>query len=79
MALVTQLEPTQKERTNIHRPTRCVYCVVEDGDGAKFIQLDTMGSDDREIADKVSQSIQFNRQAAEQLLAIMKQAFPGIA
>jgi hypothetical protein len=43
------------------------------------VQLDTVGSPDREFADKVSQSIQFDRTSAGQLIALFREAFPGIA
>jgi hypothetical protein len=78
MALVTSLEPTQKERTTVHRPTRCLYAVVEGDAGERYLQLDTLGSEDRQFADKVSQSIQFDRQAAEQLLQLIRQTFPDL-
>lgn len=79
MALVTAFEPSQKERTTVHRPTRCLYAVVEGDAGKRFLQLDTLGSEERQIADKVSQSIQFDRRAAEQLLQLLRQTFPDLA
>jgi predicted HNH restriction endonuclease len=78
MALVTTLEPSSKDRQSVHRPTRCLYSIVEVSPGERFLQLDTFGSDDREIPEKVSQSIQFDRQAAGQLLQLLKQTFPNL-
>jgi hypothetical protein len=78
MALVTSIEPSQKERTTVHRPTRCLYAVVEGDAGQRYLQLDTLGSDERQFADKVSQSIQFDRQAAEQLLRLLRQTYPDL-
>jgi hypothetical protein len=79
MALVTSLEPSNKERQTVHRPTRCLYSIVEAESGARYVQLDTFGSDERQFTDKVSQSIQFDRQAASQLLALFRQTFPDLA
>ncbi len=79
MALVTSLEPSQKERQTVHRPTRCLYSIVEGVGGARYVQLDTVGSEERQFTDKVSQSIQFDRQAAAQLLRLFREAFPELA
>lgn len=79
MALVSEIERSEKERKSLHHPTRCMYSLIEGKDGTVAIQLDTVGSPDREFADKVSQSIQFDRTSAEQLIALFREAFPGIA
>jgi hypothetical protein len=79
MALVSSLEPNTKERQSVHRPTRCLYAIVEGPSGERYLQLDTVGSEDREIPDKVSQSIQFDRQAAGQLLHLLHRTFPDLA
>ena len=57
MALVTNLEESTKDRQSVHRPTRCLYAIVEGTSGERYLQLDTFGSEDREIPEKVSQSI----------------------
>ncbi len=79
MALVSAIEGSHKDRQTIHRPTRCTYSIVEGPGDLQVLQLDTVGSPDREFPDKVSQSIQFDRQGAEQLIALFRDAFPGIA
>jgi uncharacterized protein (DUF1810 family) len=78
MALVTSLEPSQKERTTVHRPTRCLYAIVEGDAGQRYLQLDTLGSEERQFTEKVSQSVQFDRKAAEQLLQLLRQTFPDL-
>ena len=78
MALVTSLEEIKKDRQSVHNPTRCLVSILESGDGSRYLQLDTLGSNSREIPDKVSQTIQFDRQAAGQLLQFIHRAFPGI-
>lgn len=79
MALVTSLEPNAKDRSTVHGPTRCLYAIVEGPNGTRYLQLDTVGSEDRAIPDKVSQSIQFDRQAAGQLLQLLHRTFPDLA
>src|SRR5262245_20878059 len=78
MALVTSLEQNTKVRQSVHGPTRCLYAIVEVPGGERYLQLDTVGSEDREIPDKVSQSIQFDRQAAGQLLQLLHRTFPDL-
>lgn len=78
MALVTEIERTTKDRQTIHRTTRCICAIVEGPDNARVVQLDTFGSEDREFTEKVSQSVQFDRHGADQLIAIFREAFPGI-
>lgn len=75
MALVTSLEPNPKLKQSVHGPTRCLYAIIETADGSQFLQLDTVGSDDRAYPNKPSQTIQFDRQAAGQLL---QRTFPGL-
>lgn len=77
MALVSSLERIRKDRQTVHRPTRCLSSVF-DADGHRFIQLDTYGSDEREHPEKVTQSIQFDKQAAAQLFKLIRETFPDI-
>lgn len=79
MALVTAFESSRKERTSVHKPTRCLYAVVEGNSGQRYFQIDTLGSDERQISDKVSQSIQFDGKAARELIELLRQTFPDIA
>jgi hypothetical protein len=79
MALVSSIEPSRKERQTVHRPTRCLSSTVEGSEGHRYIQLDTFGSDEREHPEKVSQSIQFDKQAATQLLQLIRETFPDLA
>jgi hypothetical protein len=78
MALVSEIERSLKNRSSLHRPTRCLYSIVEAPGDERVVQLDTVGTAEREFTDKVSQSIQFDRKAAEQLIALFREAFPGI-
>lgn len=75
MALVTHLERAKVERTSIH-PTQvtCKYIIVET-DGRKLLQLNTYGSADREMPDKISQTLQFDERTALNLFNILKKEF----
>lgn len=74
MALVTKVEERFKDRYSIHKPTECSYFIVHD-DGKKYLQIETTGSDDRQIQGKVSQSIQFSPEAIKQLKEILSNKF----
>lgn len=70
-----------ESRINSHQhPTEvdCGYQVVTRADGQDVLQLATFGSDTRQTNSKVSQTIQLNRDACVQLMAIMRSTFPGI-
>ena len=78
MALVTSLEHLPKDRQSVHAPTTCTYTVVTDGSGHRFLQLDTYGSEERQIRGKISQSIQFDETAARQLRDLISATFPNL-
>jgi len=74
MALVTKISEGFKNRHTIHKPTECSYFVVYDND-KKYLQLETTGSEDRQITGKVSQSIQFSPDAIKQLKELLSKEF----
>lgn len=65
-------------RTGSHRlhPT-AVICGVETYEvgGARLVQLDTYGGEDRDIPGKVSQTLQLDAAAASWLVKILQDAF----
>lgn len=75
MALIKKINEGYKENSSIHKNTDCNYYIVYDKSGKKYLQLDTYGSDDRQIPGKVSQSIQFSPEAINQLKLILKSSF----
>jgi hypothetical protein len=79
MALVSLIEPSVKERQTVHKPTRCLCSSFAGPKGERYLQLDTYGSEDRAMPEKVSQSIQFDRQAAATLLKLIRETFPDLA
>lgn len=75
MALVEILKKGFKDRDSIHKPTDCSYYIVYNKKGEKMLQIDTYGSEDREIPGKVSQSIQFSPEAIVQLRELLSAEF----
>ena len=75
MAFITKFVQDDREIKGLH-PTRvvCKYIVAE-RDGKSLLQLNTYGSEDRDIPDKLSQTRQIGEVAARELLAILKKEF----
>ena len=75
LALVTGIEKLDQKVRGTH-PTRLVAkYLVGESDGKTVFQLNTYGSDDRQMPDKLSQTIQFNEKAARQLWDALKKEF----
>lgn len=77
MALIAEFLEAHTDRASIHGPVQCGWRVFESG-GVTILQLDTYGSDQRKIPDKVSQTIQLNREGAQVLLSLIRRAFPDL-
>jgi fructose-1,6-bisphosphatase/inositol monophosphatase family enzyme len=56
----------------------CGYQTVTGAAGEVLLQLATFGSDDRKSQPKVSQTLQFDREASALLIDILRSAFPDI-
>jgi hypothetical protein len=75
MAFITRFEKQEPNRKNIHKTNVvCKYFTLE-RDGVHVVQLNTYGSSDREMPDKLSQTIQIGRKEAAELIAILKDEF----
>ena len=74
MALVKRFGKLEGERHQLHDEVEARYAVFE-RDGRSFVQINTYGRSTREVPDKVSQSIQLDRDGAEQLVAILRKQF----
>lgn len=75
MALITQFLRVRTERSSKHKPVTCGWREVT-VDAEKLLQLDTYGTTERVIPDKVSQSFQLDRKAAAHLRQIIDDVFP---
>jgi hypothetical protein len=75
MALVIKIEKGgMKGRESVHKKTECNYFIVYDND-EKYLQLDTYGSEDRQMQGKMSQSIRFSPEALKQLKELLSKEF----
>lgn len=75
MALVTRLERAQTPAGAVHR-THLIAHYRSAGEGdARLFQIDTYGSENRQIPGKVSQTLQFSRNSAYQLYQALRAEF----
>ena len=77
MALIGEFHQVNSDKSVLHKPVSCGWRAFYAGE-VKVLQLDTYGSNTRQIPNKVSQSIQLDREGAAQLLKLIKDTFPGI-
>ena len=77
MALISGFDEVKSDRQEVHRPVSCGWRAFNT-DEKTILQLDTYGSDQRKILNKVSQSIQLDRAAAATLVRLIRDTFPGL-
>jgi len=71
MAIIRKFEQLDLKANARHTETLGGYS-VQGQDGEKFIQINTVGSADREIPGKVSQTLRLTKEAIEQLAQLAK-------
>ncbi len=76
MAFITKFFKVPVAAGRRHSDCECGWSVTQ-RDGVAVLQLDTYGSKDRKLAQKMSQSIQLDRDGAEELLRIIEATFPS--
>lgn len=69
-----KLNKIEKERNNIHQDVQASYTTFEK-DGKRYFQIDTYGKDDRMMPEKISQSIQIDKEMAVYLVDLLKKTF----
>jgi len=76
MALLSakKFDRLEKERYSIHKPAAATFSSYDIG-GVKYVQIDTYGTKDRVMPEKVSQSIQIDKEMAIALITVLKQEF----
>jgi hypothetical protein len=76
VAFVTSLERSDRHTLRI-QPSRvvCRYAVDHLASGSKLIQIDTQGSETRQLPGKVSQTLQFDAVRARQLWEVLGKEF----
>jgi thymidylate kinase len=77
MALITFMnsERVEKERNSVHDEVKSTYTSFTNKAGEKFFQIDTYGSSNRQIQGKISQSLQFDKEAAKEIINLLKNEF----
>jgi hypothetical protein len=78
MARVKEFVPDRANSKTHPTLVECGWQVVGTADGP-LLQLNTYGSDTRASGKKVSQTIQLDRAAAEELMRILTTTFPGLS
>jgi hypothetical protein len=78
MALIKEFQSVSSDAQKLHGPVTCGYRTFT-VNGRRVLQLDTYGSPDRKILDKISQSIQLDGDSARELLKIIEESFPDLA
>lgn len=68
------IKKIEKYRNTIHDKVHTTYTVFE-MDGKKYVQLDTYGRIERENPEKISQSIQLDKETAQFLVDILCKEF----
>lgn len=66
MAIIRKFNELDLKANARHTETKGGWS-VQGQDGEKFIQINTVGSVDRKIPDKVSQTLRLSKEAIEQL------------
>jgi hypothetical protein len=79
MALVRKFKSATAERHSVHPEVECTYISFVSGNGGKYLQINTYGSDTREVKDRPSQMVQFDAEGAERLVKIIKAEFGSAA
>lgn len=71
MALVTRMDEITMERNQVHEPVEATFCTFRTAEGTTYLQIDTYGSQRRQLRGKKSQSIQLSPEAIAQLREII--------
>ena len=76
MALITKrhFSHISKEKNMIHESVDATYCTFTKEE-KKYFQIDTYGSENRQIKSKISQSIQIDREMAIELVELLQREF----
>lgn len=71
---ISNLNKVYKERNTVHDQAHATYTVF-DNNGKKYLQIDTYGKFSRENPEKISQSFQFDREAASAIANLLIKEF----
>lgn len=68
------IKKIEKDRVSVHTKVTTTYSVFG-VKGEKYVQIDTYGKNDRAIPEKISQSIQFDRESAKFFVKLLINEF----
>ena len=68
------IKKIEKNRNTVHEKDHTTYTVFE-MDGKKYVQFDTYGRIDRENPEKISQSIQLDKETASFIVKLLVNEF----
>lgn len=71
---INNIEKIEKTRNTIHERVYTTYTTFE-SEGNKYLQIDTYGKISRDNPEKLSQSIQMNKETARYLISLLKSEF----
>lgn len=71
---IKTIKKIDKERNSLHAKVFTTYTSFEQG-GKKYFQIDTYGKADREMPEKISQSIQLDEESARFLVNMLIKVF----
>lgn len=74
MAYIREFQEVTSETNGLHKPVLCGWRRFSVGDQT-ILQLDTYGTDERRFPNKVSQSIQLDREGAAVLSMLIRETF----
>jgi hypothetical protein len=70
LAIVKAMTHQPLERESKHTEVECTFDVIVESNGRKYLQLDTYGSNQRQMRGKKSQSLRLAPEAIQQLKVI---------
>ena len=68
------IKKIEKDRVSVHTKVTTTYSVF-DVNSENYVQIDTYGKNDRAIPEKISQSIQFDRESAKFFVKLLINEF----
>ena len=69
------IKKLDKDRNTIHTPVTATYTVFDTVDGEHYVQIDTYGKSNRALPEKISQSLQIDKDSAKFLVELLKKEF----
>ena len=75
MALVTHLERDEREMRSVHPTTLVARYSTGEPDGTRRLRINSYGSADRAVGDKLSQTLQFDERSARRPFDVLKTEF----